>query len=75
MRDTHHVLQEWLLVLLPVERELLVRRILGAAQLQRDLEVVGIEVVPVLHAARHAVPPRSVHNSARKLLLPRLPMG
>ena len=38
--------------------------ILVAAELQRDLEVVGGEVVEVLHAAGHTVPGGAVCNAA-----------
>jgi len=31
-------------------------RIFVAADLQRDLEIVGVQVVPVLHPAVHFVP-------------------
>ena len=48
--------EEGLPVVLPEGAELLGRRVLEAAELEGDLEVVGVEVVPVLHAAAHRVP-------------------
>ena len=39
----------------------------AAAELEGDLEAVGVDVVEVLHAAGHVVPPRSVRDSAWEL--------
>ena len=37
--------------------------VLVAAELEGDLEVVGVEVVPVLHAAAHRVPHGAVGDA------------
>jgi hypothetical protein len=38
-------------------------RILDTAQLQGQLKVIGVQIVPVLHPARHTVPLRTVGDS------------
>ena len=66
MQVTHQPeeLDERLLVVLPLGLELRGGRVLVAAQLERDLEVVGGEVVEVLHPAGHGVPRRAVRDPA-----------
>ena len=51
-----YVEEEGLPVLLPESGQLPVLRVLDTAQLQGQLHVVGVQVVPVLHAPGHAVP-------------------
>ena len=50
--DVLHVGEEGLPVVVPVGLQVLVLGVLVAAQLQGDLEVVGPDVVPVLHGAQ-----------------------
>ena len=57
--DNHHllhVLQQTLLVPLPLLVEILLLGILAAAQLNRHLKVVGEDVVEVLHSTINRVP-------------------
>ena len=58
-----HVLQQALLVPLPLLVEVVTTGILAAAQLHRHLEVVGEDVVEVLHPAVQGVPVRSVSDT------------
>ena len=57
-------LDERLLVVLPLGLKLRRRRVLVAAQLEGDLEVVGGEVVEVLHPSGHGIPCRPVRDAA-----------
>lgn len=50
-KDLLHEAQQGTSVLLPVGREVLGQGVLDTAQLNGDLETVGVQVVPVLHAA------------------------
>ena len=51
-----HELEERLLVQVPLLQEVLAPGIFAAAQLHRDLEAVGVDVVEVLHPTGNVVP-------------------
>ena len=61
--DLLDVGEQRLPIVVPVGREVLVLGILEAPDLQGDLEVIGVDVVPILHPATHTVPLGSIGDT------------
>lgn len=64
-----HVLDEWLLVLVPFWWQLVLRWIFAARELQRYLKAVTENIVEVLHPSGQVVPVSSVSNAVRECFI------